>query len=237
MPQGPHLLIILLNGALLMGAAALPGYLLGSIPWGLILSRIGGVDVRSAGSGNIGATNVWRVMGWQWGLPTFLLDTAKGIGAVLLTRHLASSILEPSKVMADAVAWSGTVSGLAAILGHNYPIWLRFRGGKGVATSLGVVLALMPIQSLFVFAIWGCVLAVTRYVSLASIAAALCLPLLALLAQWNDLKGNGGRLPFACIAALLVVRRHRENITRLLNGTENRLGQKKSSSETDPHGN
>jgi glycerol-3-phosphate acyltransferase PlsY len=208
MPQAPHLIVLILNGALLFGAAALPGYLLGSIPWGLLLSRVGGVDIRSAGSGNIGATNVWRVMGWRWGLPTFLLDTAKGIGAVLLTRHLATLVLEPSKVMADAIAWSGTIAGLATILGHSFPVWLRFKGGKGVATSLGVIGALMP---------------------LASIVAALCLPILALVAQWDDLKGNGGRFPFACLAALLVVRRHRENITRLLNGTENRFGKTKPS--------
>jgi glycerol-3-phosphate acyltransferase PlsY len=229
MPQAPHLIVLILNGALLFGAAALPGYLLGSIPWGLLLSRLGGVDIRSAGSGNIGATNVWRVMGWRWGLPTFLLDTAKGIGAVLLTRHLATLVLEPSKVMADAIAWSGTIAGLAAILGHSFPVWLRFKGGKGVATSLGVIGALMPLQSLVVFGVWGLVFAASRYVSLASIVAALCLPILALIAQWDDLKGNGGRFPFACLAALLVVRRHRENITRLLNGTENRFGKTKPS--------
>lgn len=234
MPQAPHLIVLMLNGALLFGAAALPGYLLGSIPWGLLISRLRGVDIRNAGSGNIGATNVWRVMGWRWGLPTFLLDTAKGAGAVLLTRHFATMVVEPSKVMADAIAWSGTLAGLAAILGHSYPIWLRFKGGKGVATSLGVIGALMPLQSLVVFGIWGVVFAVSRYVSLASIVAALCLPILALVAQWDNLKGNGGQFPFACLAALLVVRRHRENMTRLLNGTENRFGKKKPSEPHEP---
>ena len=229
MPQAPHLLVLILNGGLLLGAAALPGYLLGSIPWGLLLSRLGRVDIRSHGSGNIGATNVWRVMGWRWGLPTFLLDTAKGIGSVILTRHLATLVIEPSKVMADAIAWSGTIAGLAALLGHSFPVWLRFKGGKGVATSLGVIGSLMPLQSLIVFGIWSLVFAISRYVSLASIVAALCLPILALVAQWDDLKGNGGRFPVACLAALLVVRRHRENITRLLNGTENRFEKKKPS--------
>ena len=199
----------------------LAGYVLGSVPFGLLVSRMKGVDIRQHGSGNIGATNVWRVCGWRCGLPVFVLDVLKGVAAVLIAQWLAI------RLDGDP-AWAGIAAATACILGHSFPIWLRFKGGKGVATSLGVLFGLMPLVSLGVLLLWAIVFKTSGYVSLASIVAALALPLLAGGAQC---AGRGYGWPcvgFAVIAALLVLVRHRSNIQRLRAGTESRFGKKNS---------
>ena len=202
------------------------GYVLGSIPFGLLVARMKGVDIRKSGSGNIGATNVWRVCGWQYGLPVFVLDVVKGIASVLVARWIVEW------VKGDP-AWVGIGAAMACILGHSFPIWLGFKGGKGVATSLGVVLALMPLASFAVFLLWVILFKATGYVSLASILAAIALPLLvtgAQLCRWGyGWRGCGWpSVGFAALAALLVVVRHRGNIRRLMTGTESRFEKRKS---------
>jgi glycerol-3-phosphate acyltransferase PlsY len=200
-----------------------PAYLLGSIPFGLLLGRLGGVDVREHGSGNIGATNVWRVLGPKWGGTTFLLDTAKGFVAVRLAENIAYHRV-PHPVPEDYLAYAAVFAALACILGHTFPVWLKFKGGKGVATSLGVLLAVVPPMATgVVFLVWLVVFGISRYVSLASILAALSLPIaVGALQLLGELQGRV-YMTFACAAAFLVVRRHRENIKRLFAGTESRF--------------
>ena len=201
----------------------LPAYLLGSVPFGLLIGRLGGIDVRKHGSGNIGATNVWRVLGPKWGGATFLLDAGKGFAAVRLAENIAWARV-PQPVPEDYLAYAAVFAALACILGHTFPVWLKFKGGKGVATSLGVLLAVMPpFATGIVLAVWVVAFAVSRYVSLASILAALALPLtVGALLFLDELQGRA-YLAFACASAFLVVRRHRENIRRLFAGTESRF--------------
>jgi glycerol-3-phosphate acyltransferase PlsY len=184
------------------------GYVLGSLPWGLWLPRLlAGVDVRSVGSGNIGATNVWRALGFKLGLAVMLLDIGKGALAAGVALWLGSD------------DWVAVLAGAAAMAGHYRPVFLRFaRGGKIVATTGGVGLALAPLAFLCGGGLWIALFLLTRYASVASILAALTLPLWALLfdASWPVVA-------FCAAAALAIVVLHRGNIRRLANGTENRM--------------
>ena len=196
------------------------GYVLGSIPFGYLLVRAqSGGDVRAIGSGNIGATNVARTAGVSVGLATLVLDAAKGFFAAWLAGHFSSGNI---RFMMYA--------GLAAILGHVFPIWLKFSGGKGVATALGVFLMISWAAVAAAVAIFAIVVFFWRYVSLASISAAAALPLLVYL-----LYAPGHAPPVAVtagtlLAAVLVIVKHRENIERLLAGTEPRFGMKRKES-------
>jgi len=202
-------------------------YLLGSIPFGLLVSKARGIDIRAHGSRNIGATNVWRVLGRPWGLLTFFLDVAKGWVAVILAFWFAARFPQSFR---DAT-FAGVIAAFGCIAGHNFPLWLKFRGGKGVATSLGVIIGMMPLASIIVFAIWLIVLKISRYVSLASIVAAVALPVVVIALLFIGWLHGWGNFYFACAAALLVVRRHRDNINRLRAGTENRFGRTESDDE------
>ncbi len=214
---------------------AMGGYLLGSIPFGLLIGRLRGVDVRRQGSGNIGSTNVGRVLGRPWGYLCFLLDVGKGLVPVLWVGHyLHARAGEGALSSADQWVWLAV--GGATIVGHMCSIYLRFRGGKGVATSLGVVLGVWPyftLTGLFAFAIWLAVWGLSRYVSLASIAAALSFPVGFLLLIWRMPAWHAEELEplvvFSCAMAILVVIRHRSNIQRLLRGTEDRGGKRRMS--------
>lgn len=190
----------------------LGSYLLGSIPFGLILVRIfRGEDVRASGSGNIGATNVARTSP-ALGMATLALDAAKGLAAVILTRSLISG---PN---AELIM---TASALSAVLGHMFPVWLKFRGGKGVATSLGSFLLLVPKSILCMVGLFVLVVAALRYVSLGSVLAAAAFPLLVLsLHEYSDPP----QLILMLIASLLILIKHRQNIARLFAGTESKLG-------------
>ena len=199
-------------------------YLLGSIPFGYLLVRLfRGEDVRRSGSGNIGATNVSRKSP-VLGLLTLLLDALKGTCAVFL----ANQVFARTAPKNLDVSWFGLLSlvALCAILGHMFPVWLHFRGGKGVATSVGAFAVLLPRATLGAFVIFVVVALVSRYVSLASIMAALSLPIFA----WLSLRerGSDGLLTLApiAIAAALVIIKHHENIRRLFAGTESRFGRK-----------
>ncbi|MEP7072166.1 MAG: glycerol-3-phosphate 1-O-acyltransferase PlsY [Verrucomicrobiota bacterium] len=203
-------------------SAAILGYFLGSCPNGYLIGRARGVDIRLFGSGNIGATNVLRVLGKKWGYLVFFLDTLKGFLAVRAASGLA--FITPPISQPEIV---GIVAGLACILGHTFPVWLRFRGGKGVATSAGVLLGLMPIAVISVFFVWLVLFKITRYVSIASIVAAAALPLfVALYLRLHALTGTT-LLPFSILIAGVVIWRHRSNIGRLLQGEEERFGNKR----------
>lgn len=215
----------------LLAAFAL-AYLLGSIPFGLLAARLKGIDIRSTGSGNIGATNVWRVMGWQWGLPTFLCDFGKGLMAVLIAKALAARCVPDAA--ADDLNYAGIAAAIGCIIGHNFPIWLGFKGGKGVATSLGVIAGMMPIASVVIFAVWGITLKLSRYVSVASIIAALSLPIAVIALLFLGLMHGWANFYFAVAAALMVVLRHVGNIRRLIAGTESRVGERKAAEPTEP---
>ncbi|MGH7937629.1 MAG: glycerol-3-phosphate 1-O-acyltransferase PlsY [Bryobacteraceae bacterium] len=201
--------------------AVVAGYLLGSCPNGFLIGRARGVDIRLHGSGNIGATNVLRVVGKKWGYLVFFLDALKGFLAVRLAYELVAAA-----PLAHHQELVGITTAVACILGHTFSIWLKFRGGKGVATSAGVLLGLMPIAVVSVFLVWAIIYRATRYVSLASITAAISLPLLvALYLHLNYLHGSS-LLLFSILIATVVVWRHRSNIHSLLHGTEHRFGEK-----------
>jgi len=200
---------------------AAASYLLGSIPFGYLLVRIfRGEDVRQSGSGNIGATNVSRKSPALGGL-TLLLDALKGTGAVLLAHRLADGMnwgSKPYQIM--------TMAALLAVLGHMFPIWLRFRGGKGVATGLGSFMVIAPRAVLVAAVIFIVVVAIFRYVSLGSMVAVASFPLLLLVP--GAMHGNArAPLAFIAITCLLIIARHHENIRRLLAGTESRVGARR----------
>ena len=208
----------------------LAGYLLGSIPAGYLAGRwLRGVDIRTLGSGSTGATNVLRQFGKGPALVVFLVDVLKGTAAVLL----AKALLEP--LGADWVSDSWVVAaGLAALAGHIWPVWLGWRGGKAVATALGMLLGLTWPVGLACFGVFLAVLSVSRIVSLSSVVAALSLPLLML--GWFHDHGMGLRWPYLMLALLtstLVIWRHRSNLQRLLAGTEPRLGQQNASAASE----
>ena len=205
----------------------LAAYAVGATPFGVILSRAKGVDIRTRGSGNTGATNVWRVLGPSWGVLCFALDVGKGLAPVLVAGVLLRR-LDAFPTALHQTVWLAT--GCGAIVGHVFSFWLKFRGGKGVATALGVVLGIFPYftwPGLAAFGVWIATTAVFRYVSLGSIVAAgAFLPLFVGVNGWRE-----GELPialwpmglFAVLMAALIVLRHRGNIRRLLAGTETRV--------------
>ena len=204
--------------------ATVLGYLLGSIPNGLIVSKSHGIDVRNFGSGNIGATNVLRVLGHKWGYLVFALDSLKGLLAVLLAYWIGNRLLPVN----SSHILIGIVAGVATILGHTFPVWLGFKGGKGVATSAGVLLGLMPLAVISVFIVWLTLFKTTRYVSVASMGAAIALPLFVLAYLHFGLLTGTSRLVFSIVIAGVVLWAHRSNIQRLLHGKEQRMGQPQS---------
>jgi glycerol-3-phosphate acyltransferase PlsY len=193
----------------------LAGYLLGSIPFGYLIVRIArGTDVRASGSGNIGATNVNRVAGAGAGLVTLALDVAKGYFAVWLAERISGG----------DVNWMA-LAGLAAVIGHLFPLWLRFRGGKGVATALGVFVPLCWMAVAAAAVVWLVVASIWRYVSLASVVAAAVLPVCTYVLY---APGTHHAPPLSvsyatAIVSILIIVKHRENVRRLMAGTENRL--------------
>ncbi len=187
------------------------GYLAGSVPFGLLLTKAAGYgDIRSIGSGNIGATNVLRTGNKKLALLTLLLDGAKGAAAVVLARMIAGE-------------GAALAAGLFSVAGHMFPFWLRFKGGKGVATTLGVILALSPLTGILTCLTWLAAAKLSGYSSLAALVAMLCAPLFAFV-----LTGDSALAGVCSIAALLVWIRHRPNLKRLAAGEEPKIGQSKS---------
>jgi len=184
-------------------------YLLGSVPFAFILSRRRGIDLRRVGSGNIGATNVLRTSGVRIAVLAMGLDVIKGVVAVIMAQRLTGGVGAP------------VAAGLASVFGHIYPIWLRFRGGKGVATAAGVFVVLTPwalgiASAAFVLAVW-----ITRYISVGSVVGALTLAIVAVATDAPGVVEIG-----SAIAAVLIVQRHRANLARVIAGTERRVGQR-----------
>jgi glycerol-3-phosphate acyltransferase PlsY len=205
-----------------LAALLVSSYLLGSIPFGYLTGRLGGIDIRQAGSGNVGATNVVRVLGKRYGYPVFALDFLKGFGAVKISMLIAPG--RPPEWNSPEIF--GILAALSSVLGHLYPPWLKFKGGKGVATSAGALLALTPVATLIGVAIWIIVFWLTRYVSLASITAAVVLPVVILVvSSQNQNKGRPLVYSSVCVAAV-VIWRHRSNLSRLMRGTEPRFTRK-----------
>ena len=187
-------------------------FLCGSIPFGVLIGKSRGVDVRAVGSGNIGTTNVWRALGPVAGGLVFALDVGKGVAGVWLGRWLA-----PGNEIGIAAC------GIAAVLGHTFPPFLGFKGGKGIATSLGALLGLMPIVGVIVFALWGMMLALTRMISAASIIACLALPVLA----WF-IADSRYYFVVALLMSVVALVKHIPNLKRIKAGIEPRVGQKKA---------
>ncbi len=210
------------------GILIVAAYLLGSIPFGQIIAKAYGIDLRNIGSGNIGATNLSRALGKKWGYFCFGLDVLKGLAPTLA----AMRYVPPSPNVGELFGWIGV--GCAAIVGHIFPVYLGFKGGKGVATSFGVALGLWPYYTVCAagaLAIWLATVLIWRYVSLASIIAAVSFPivLIAAIAIKSDWY-FGNLWPLFIVAAaipLMVVMRHRENIKRIAAGTESKIFQKK----------
>jgi glycerol-3-phosphate acyltransferase PlsY len=192
--------------ALLIGA-----YLLGSIPFGVLISKkVARLDITKAGSGNIGATNVAREVGLKWGIITLLADVLKGFIPVVLARYLLGSSIEMNEALKGMI-------GLTALLGHQFPVYSHFRGGKGVATCLGVFLAISPISCLFSGVMFFILVALWRYISLGSILGALTMPI------WLYLTGHSTFMILpSLVMSLLITFQHRGNIQRLIQGNERR---------------
>ena len=202
---------------LTLGLVAIGGYLLGSIPFGVVLTRAAGAgDVRNIGSGNIGATNVLRTGRKDLAIATLILDAGKGAVALLIARHLFGEA-------------AGAIAGGAAFMGHLFPVWLGFKGGKGVATFFGLILAACWPLGLMAAATWLIVAFALRYSSLAALVAAALTPLYALLPLPTlGLPAPAAILILAVFTAVLIYIRHHENIARLLKGAEPRIGAKKA---------
>jgi acyl phosphate:glycerol-3-phosphate acyltransferase len=192
----------------------LAAYLMGSIPNGLLIARLKGIDLQKVGSGNIGATNVFRCVGKGWGIAAFVLDAVKGFVPAFVFPRL----------METAPSWLGLACGIAAVAGHNWPVWLKFKGGKGVSTSAGMLLGIAPAAVGIGFVVFAITVLITRFVSLGSILAAIAVPV-----AYLGLYGTGNRLLAGALVVmgLLVVVKHRANIGRLLKGTEPRIAGKK----------
>lgn len=201
---------------------AVAAYLLGSIPTGYLIAKSKGIDIRKVGSGNIGATNAFRALGKPAGSLVLIVDALKGFAAV----WLAAKVLPALGVSNSALETHRILAGIFAVLGHNYTCWLKFKGGKGVATTTGVYLALAPLAAVIAVITWIVLALLTRYVSVASIIAAAVLPVAVWLTKDNVFLGI-----VTTALGTLAILKHKKNIQRLRNGTENRIGQKAKPSE------
>lgn len=207
---------------LIFASVLLLGYLLGSFPTGYLVAKAKGIDIRTVGSGNIGATNAFRILGKGPGSFVLLMDAVKGGLACAGLPALVSLLGFGRELSPTAMEWLRLLAGFSAILGHNYTCWLGFKGGKGIATSAGVLLALVPMALLIILGVFLVTFGLSRYVSLGSVLAAASLPF----AAW----ATGASRPVLGVTtamAILAIYKHRANIQRLLAGTENRIGSKK----------
>ncbi|MDD5349405.1 MAG: glycerol-3-phosphate 1-O-acyltransferase PlsY [Chthoniobacteraceae bacterium] len=201
--------------------SVLTGYLLGSFPSGFVVGKCRGINIRQHGSGNIGATNVVRTLGRKWGVLVFALDVLKGILAVRLAMLLFPS--GGAGLLTELGIPPGMWAGFGCFLGHCFPVWLGFKGGKGVAVGAGILIGLTPWVAVIGLTLWGIAFKVTRYVSLASLIAAVSLPI----TSWALYREVGALFWFTLILSLIAIWRHRSNIQRLLAGTESRFERKK----------
>ena len=208
-------------------------FLSGSVPFGVIIAHLKGVDLRTVGSGNVGATNVGRALGRRFGIFCFVLDAAKGATPVLVSGGLAGILGSGATTLTPVAAWGWLAVATAAIIGHCFSPWIGFRGGKGVATGFGAVAAMWPvltIPALAALLVWAVVLGLTRVMALASISGAMVLPatvLVRCVGDGGDEASFRASIPFLVVTGLIaafVLFRHRSNIARLRLGSESRLG-------------
>jgi acyl phosphate:glycerol-3-phosphate acyltransferase len=205
-------------------ATAVVAYLLGSIPTGYLVARSRGIDIRTVGSGNIGATNVFRILGKPAGIFVLLVDALKGfVSCVFVGPLIFRAVGGELENGSQAHEYLKIVGAFLSILGHNYTCWLKFKGGKGIATSAGAALGLLPLALAVAAGTWIVLFAATRYVSVASIGAAFVLPFGAWLVARSSLR----LIVVAAVIGALAIYKHRSNIQRLMNGTENRFGKKR----------
>ena len=219
----------------LLATIVVLSYLVGSIPNSILISRaVRGIDIREHGSGNAGGTNVMRVLGWKYGVLVILLDALKGVVAVVFVARLHYGAM-PFQNMTpfDDFTLVQIIAGLAAVIGHIWTIFAGFRGGKGIATALGMLLMIVTVDMLVAIGVFIVVVAVSRYVSLGSILGAIAVPL-TLIFRENvlhvDIPSYNTILPFLIAVSLLVIYTHRKNVVRIFNGSENKLSFKKKKS-------
>lgn len=212
----------------LMAAIIILSYLVGSIPTSIIISKlVMGIDIREHGSGNAGGTNVYRVMGWKYGILVILLDALKGVLAVVCVARLHyGNIPFENATPFDDFTLVQIVAGVSAIIGHIWTVFAGFRGGKGIATALGMLIIVATIDMLVALGVFVLVVAYSRYISLGSIMAAIAVPL-TLIVRENvfhvDIPGYSTLLPFIIGVSVLVIFTHRKNVVRLMNGNENKI--------------
>ncbi len=203
-------------------------YLVGSIPTSILVTRkVAGIDIRKHGSGNAGGTNVFRVIGWKFGLLVILLDALKGaLAVILIARLYLGSFPFPNATPFDDFTLVQIIAGLAAVLGHIWTVFADFKGGKGIATGLGVLITLITVDMLLAIGVFVIVVYLSKYISLGSITAAVSIPLIMVIREnifHADINSYGTILPLAIVLAVLVIYTHRNNIIRVYNGNENRV--------------
>ncbi len=203
-------------------------YLAGSIPNSIIVSKlVKGIDIREHGSGNAGGTNVFRVLGWKWGVSVIILDALKGaLAVIIIARLYLDNFPFTNATPFDDFTLVQIICGIAAVIGHIWTVFAGFRGGKGIATALGFLLTLITIDMLLALVVFTLTVTISRYISLGSILAALSIPLILIVREniFNvDIPGYHTLLPFITALVLLVIYTHRKNISRLLDGSESKI--------------
>jgi len=207
-------------------------YLVGSIPSSIIISKmVRGIDIRDHGSGNAGGSNVFRVLGWKYGILVIFLDALKGSLAVILVARLyLGSFPFPNATPFDDFTLVQIIAGISAVLGHIWTVFANFKGGKGIATALGFLVTIITIDMLLALAVFGIVVLISKHISLGSLSAAVSIPLIMVVREnifGVDISGYHTILPFTIFLALLVMYTHRANIGRLLHGTESKISLSK----------
>ena len=221
----------------LLATVILLSYLVGSIPTSIIVSKLTkGIDIRDYGSGNAGGTNVMRVLGWKQGLFVIILDALKGVLAVVVIARLHSGAIPfTNETPFDDFTLIQIIAGIAAVIGHVWTVFAGFRGGKGIATALGMLLMITTVDMLVAVGIFALVVLISRYVSLGSIIGAIAVPL-TLIVRENIFNVNipnyNTLLPFVILVTLIVIFTHRKNVVRLINGDENKLSFSKKKKST-----
>jgi glycerol-3-phosphate acyltransferase PlsY len=219
---------------LLLAIIILLSYLVGSIPNSIIVSKlVRGIDIREHGSGNAGGTNVMRVIGWRYGMVVILLDALKGIIAVILIARLHYGPLPFENVSPfDDFTLVQIIAGVAAVIGHIWSIFAEFKGGKGIATALGMLTMLITVEMLIAMGVFLIVVIISKYISLGSLVAAVSIPIVLFFREnilHDHINGYNTILPFVIFLTLLVIYTHRKNLVRIFNGTENKFSFKKKS--------
>jgi glycerol-3-phosphate acyltransferase PlsY len=217
---------------LLLAIIVILSYLVGSVPNSIIVSKmVRGIDIRQHGSGNAGGTNVMRVLGWRYGMFVIVLDAVKGVIAVLLIARLHYGPLPFNNVSPfDDFTLVQIIAGVAAVIGHIWTIFAEFKGGKGIATALGMLMMLITFEMLIAIGVFLIVVTISKYISLGSLVAALSIPLSLILREnvlHDHINGYNTILPFVIFLTLLVIFTHRKNLLRIFNGTENKFSFKK----------